>query len=202
MTTAEAIRNKVRRAPAGTFMRPSDFPGPRAAVLVVLSRLHAKGDLIRVRNGLYWKGVNSPYGKGSPDLLASAMAAAGERGVGPSGWSATHALGLSTQMPAIPELAVTGPAPKFEGVRFHTRNNATRRGLSFYELALLEALREFPRFAEVDIAEVARKVADLEAKGKIRMAKVEKVAAREHSPRLRENLAIVRELLHALKNAA
>jgi len=201
-TAAAAVRTTVRRAPAGSFIRTSDLPGPRAAVLTALSRLYADGELVRVRNGLYWKGVNSPYGKGRPDRLASAVAAAGGKGVGPSGWTAAQVLGLSTQMAATPELAVTGPAPALKGVRFHTRNNAARRDLSFLEIALLEVLREFPRYTEVSIDEVARRVGDLEADREIRMAKVDKVAASEHSRKLRENLGAVRDILNASTAAA
>ena len=69
MGTTEAARRRVRRAPAGTFFRTSDFVGPRPAVLTALSLLHSDGALARVRNGLYWKGVNSRFGKGRPDAL-------------------------------------------------------------------------------------------------------------------------------------
>ena len=76
MGTTEAARRRVRRAPAGTFFRTSDFVGPRPAVLTALSRLHSDGALARVRNGLYWKGVNSRFGKGRPDASAAAIALA------------------------------------------------------------------------------------------------------------------------------
>jgi hypothetical protein len=113
--------------------------------------------------------------------------------VGPAGWSATQVLGLSTQLPAIPELAVAGPTPTLKGVRFHQRNNLARRGLSFLEIALLESLRDFPRYAEVDFDGVTRRVEELVADGRIRLAKVGKAAASEHSPALRRNLQAVLE---------
>ncbi len=194
MGTTEAARQRVRRAPAGTFFRTSDFVGPRPAVLTALSRLHSDGALARVRNGLYWKGVNSRFGKGRPDASAAAIALAKGRGVGPTAWSATQALGLSTQVPPIAELAVIGPAPKMEGVRFHTRNNTARRDLSFLEIAVIETLREFPRYAEADLFELAKKIDALELNNKISLKKVEKVATSERSPRLRENLEALRDI--------
>lgn len=192
MGTTEAIRNRVRRAATGTFFRPSDFVGHRPAVLTALSRLNAEGELVRVRNGLYWKGVNSRYGSGRPDSSAAAVALAEGRGVGPTRWSATQALGLSTQVPPVADLVVTGPAPKMRGVRFHTRNNAARQNLSYLEVAVLETLRDFPRYVEVDLDELATKVEGLDVAGKISMKKVEKAAASERSPRLRENLEELR----------
>ena len=202
MTTAEAIRTKVRRAPVGSFIRSSDLPGPRAAVLTALSRLHADGELVRVRNGLYWKGVKSRFGSGRPGLLEAAVKAAGDKGVGPAGWSATQVLGLSTQLPAIPEVAVPGPAPSFDGVRFHRRNNTARRELDFYEVALVEALRDFPRYSEVDMETVALTVKRLADEGKLRLKRVERVASSERSPALRRNLGELRALLNEASPAA
>jgi len=192
--TAEAARRRVRHAPTGTFFRTSDFDGPRPAVLTALSRLHSDGELVRVRNGLYWKGVSSRFGKGRPDRSAAAIALAKGRGVGPTAWSATQVLGLSTQVPPIAELAVIGPAPKMEGVRFHTRNNTARRDLSYLEIAVLETLREFPRYAEANLLELAKKIDALELINRISLKKVKKVATSERSPRLRENLEALRDL--------
>ena len=85
--------------------------------------------------------------------------------------------------------------PSFEGVRFHKRNNLARRDLGFWEIALLEALRSYPAYAEVSVAEFAARVRALVAEGKVRLAHLEMAARREHSPALRHNLAAVREQL-------
>jgi len=156
-----------------------------------LVRLAGAGDLVRVRNGLYWKGVKSRFGAGRPGLLDAAIAVAGTDGAGPSGWSAAHALGLSTQLPATPEVAVAGPVPSFEGVRFHKRNNLARRNLGFWEIALLEALRSYPAYAAVDLDELATRACSLSAEGKVRFPCLESAARSERSPALRRNLAAV-----------
>jgi len=195
MTTAEMIRRRVQEAPAGTFIRPAELPGTRPAVLTALSRLHADGELVRVRNGLYWKGLRSRFGSGRPNLLDAAVAVGGGMGAGPTGWSATQVLGLSTQLPAMPEVAVAGPVPILEGVRFHRCNNAPRCDLNFHEVALMEVLRTYPRYAEVGIDRVAATVRRLEAEGKVDWSKIERVARSEHSPKLRHNLATVDELV-------
>jgi hypothetical protein len=202
MTTADKVRTKVRRAPVGTFIRPASLPGSRPAVLTALSRLHADGELVRIRNGLYWKGVRSRFGPGRPGLLDAALAAGGGKGAGPAGWSATQVLGLSTQVPAIPEVAVAGPVRTLEGVRFHRRSNVERRDLNFYEVALIEALRDFPRYSELDIEAIARRVRSLEEEGKVHLARVTRVASSEHSSALRQNLETVRTLLDDTPAAA
>jgi Family of unknown function (DUF6088) len=194
-SVAETVRAVVAEAPAGTFIRSADVPGSRAAVNTALSRLATAGELLRVHHGLYWKGVKSRFGPGRPGLVDVAMAVVGPDGAGPSGWSAAQALGLSTQVPAEPEVAVAGPVPSFVGVRFHRRNNLARRDLGFWEIALLEALRSYPAYAEVSVAELADRVRALVADGKVRFAHLETAARREHSPALRRNLAAVREWL-------
>jgi hypothetical protein len=188
---ARDIRASVEAAPVGAFIRNADVPGPRAAVNTALSRLARAGNLVRVRNGLYWKGVTSRFGTGRPGLLDAAIAADGNDGAGPSGWSAAHALGLSTQLPATPEVAVAGPVPSFEGVRFHKRNNLARRNLGFWEIALLEVLRSYPAYAEVGLDEVATRVRSLSAEGKVRFPFLKSAARTERSPALRRNLAAV-----------
>jgi hypothetical protein len=72
-------------------------------------------------------------------------------------------------------IAVAGPVPSFEGVRFHKRNNLARRDLSFWEIALLEALRSYPAYAEVSVAEFAARVRALVAEGKVRLTELEVV---------------------------
>jgi len=194
-SVARAVRAAVEATPVGTFFRSTDLPGSRAGVNTALSRLATAGEVVRVRNGLYWKGVKSRYGAGRPGLLDAAIAAAGHVGTGPSGWSAAQALGLSTQIPATPEVAVAGPVPSFEGVRFHKRNNLARRDLGFWEIALLEVLRSYPGYAEVSLDELAMRVRSLVDEGKVRFSHLETAARSERSPALRRNLAAVSGLL-------
>ena len=59
----------------------------------------------------------------------------------------------------------------------------------------MEALRTYPRYAEVGVDRVAATVRRLEAEGKADWSKIERVARSEHSPKLRQNLALVNELL-------
>ena len=128
MTTSARIRKRVESSDPGTFFRSSDFEGSTSAVETAMSRLARDGLLRRVHRGLYWKGVRSRFGGGRPPALAVGVELAGRRGVGPAGWTASHVLGLTTQVPPITELSVAGRhAPSApEGIRFHTRANLDR----------------------------------------------------------------------------
>ena len=186
MTTSARIRKRVESADPGTFFRTGDFEGSTSAVETAMSRLARAGLLKRVHRGLYWKGVRSRFGSGRPPALAVGVELAGRRGVGPAGWTASHVLGLSTQVPSTIELSVAGRhAPSApEGIRFHTRANLDRLDLRFHEIALLEVLRDWPTTAESDWARLLVVVRELESKG---LADIERLkrSVRGEPPRAR-----------------
>jgi hypothetical protein len=57
-----------------------------------------------------------------------------------------------------------------------------------WEIALLEVLRAYPLHAEASLDEVANRVSELAAEGKVRLSDVRKAAVAERSPSLRRNL--------------
>lgn len=193
MSVAAMVRSRVDRSHVGTFFSVSDFPGSSRAVETALSRLVRENKaLTRVRKGLYWKGVKSPFGAGRPNPESIVRKLAGSR-IGPSGWTASHVLGLSTQVPATPEFAIFGPPPTgISGVVFHSRWNPERSKLKYEEVALLEVLREWPAKVETDWETFVDAVGSLEDEGRIRLARVLDVATLERSPRLRTNAEALR----------
>ncbi|MGH9091317.1 MAG: hypothetical protein ACRDZR_08080 [Acidimicrobiales bacterium] len=191
MGTTATIRTHVELSPPGTFFRPLDFDAPRAAVDSALSRLCARrADLVRVGRGLYWKGVSSRYGPGRPPAVDVANAACGGRGVGPSGWTAAQALGLTTQVPAVPELSVVGPVPaRVKGVVFHRRSNLARLDLSYLDVALLEVLRDDVRHVDGGWEALIDRVTALRREGDVHLDRVARAVPGERSPAARYNLA-------------
>ena len=191
MSTAQTVRQLVERAPPGTFFRASDFAdaGSGTAVAMALSRLHDRGVLQRPRQGLYWKGVDSIFGPGKPKPLSVAYAVLGtDGGVGPTGWTATNALGLSTQVPARPQIAATAPAPtSVPGVKVTTRFNQARRRLAPMDIALLETLRTYPRFAQGGWSTFVDRVRQLADDQVIHPQLVADVARTERSVATRKN---------------
>lgn len=191
MSTAELIRSTIEKAPAGTFFHASRLPGSSRAVESELSRLARRGLVQRAHKGLYWKGRTSRFGSTRPDPVAVAFEVAGDRGVGYSGVSASHALGLSTQVPPRPEIAVVGSPPTgVKGVTFHSRRNLDRHDLRPAEVALLEVLRAWPYGVEVSENEFATRIQALVHKNAIDLDNVAKAAKREPKT--------VRERLRAL----
>lgn len=177
---AAVVRQQVTTARPGTFLRSKDFPGSARAVDTELSRLSTRGEIRRVRRGLYWRGAPTPFGMTAPSPLEVALTIAGP-GAGPSGVAAARQLGLTTQVPAIVEIAVPGKTPDpLPGVRFNARSFARReRKLNPNEVAVLEVLRE-PHAAEATLEEVGRTIHRLVEARQIRPELVAAQVADEH----------------------
>lgn len=75
--------------------------GSRAAVDQTLSRLAARGELIRAGRGIYMRPVQTRFGPRSPSVEQAIEALAVQRGetIVPNGAAAANALGLTTQVP-------------------------------------------------------------------------------------------------------
>jgi len=199
MSVAAKVRTRVARTRPGSVLARDDFEGSRAAVESALSRLVRSGDLARVRNGLYFKRVKSRFGPGKPPLDDVVHKLCSGRGVGPAGWSASRALGVSTQLPAKPEYAIVGlPPTGLDDVRFRSRRNLARVELRSTEIALLEALREWPAYSVVDWDGLVERVGALVHEGEVRLDRVVKAGEKEASRNVRLNL---RNLVHDLGGA-
>lgn len=190
MSTAEAVRRHVARIPVRSFVRPAAIAGSRRAVECEMSRLAAEGELVRVRKGLYWKGPKTRAGMPLPRPIEVALEVAGP-GAGPAGVSAAHALGLTTQVPSVEQVAVPGRVPTpVPGVRFASRSIERRiAALRPLEVALLEMLRDGPGALEASWRTVADTARRLAANGEIRPAIIETQLGHEHHVAARQRWA-------------
>lgn len=184
MTAAAKIERRVATAPPGQVFTVAEFLGTAspAAVNTALSRLSKRGVLDRVRRGLYHKPRLSRFGRGSMAADRVAFAAAKGKAPGPAGASAAAALGLTTQVPPRPTVAIVGNRPvSVPDVRFVERSNAERvaAGLRPSEVALLEVLRDNLNWVEVPEATVVTRLRELIAAGEINMSRVRRAATRE-----------------------
>ena len=121
----------------------------------------------------------SRFGAGGFSGAAVALKYAGDRAIGPSESSAAVALGLSTQMPAISEMAIVGrPPTSIPGVRFRERSNTKRvlMNLRPKEVAVLELARE--NFAPVEMSrrDMKAHLEKLKDAGEIDSAKIKRAA--------------------------
>jgi len=197
MSVATEVRKRVLFS-CDQFWRPEDFEGPTEAVAQTLSRLTRAGHLRRVRRGLYWRGLPTRLGMAPPPSDRLTDEVVGGFGIGPAGWSAAVALGLSTQVPRHDTIAVPGRAPRAPGaVRFVSRAASTKRRderLRPVEVALLEVLRDWDTLVELPTNEALRRIGHLFDTGAVRVDRLVRTSATE-PPRVRERL---RSLLRGL----
>jgi predicted transcriptional regulator of viral defense system len=191
MARQSTARDWVMSQPSGSYFTASDVPGTPAAVDSLLSRLaHPDGPIQRVRQGVYWRTpAPTRFGSARPDAARVAIVAAGD-GAGPAGASAANSIGLSTQVPRRPHIAVVGRAPKgLDGVKITARSNAHRVLLSPIEVAVLECVRDFDRYADIAWPQARRRLRRLASTGRIDLAKIADVAAHERRAGLRDRIA-------------
>ncbi len=196
MAPRRAVREWVMSRPRGTYFTTSDVPGTPGSVDSALSRLAAPdGPIQRVRQGVYWrKGPSTRFGSAKADPAQIALVAAGP-GAGLAGASAANSVGLSTQVPRRPHVAVVGRAPKgLHGVRITARANPHRVLLTATEVAVLESVRDFDRYSEIPWPRARQRLRWLAADGTINLKKLADVAAHERSAGLRDRMA---ELINA-----
>ncbi|MGY1901240.1 DUF6088 family protein [Nocardia gipuzkoensis] len=184
-------------APVGSFVRTNRLPGTSAAATSAVKRACQRGELVRIRRGLYFKGAKSRYGMARPSAEAIAVEVLGTTGAGPTGFSAARAFGLTTQVPAEPAMVVTGLVPSaVPGVKVSTRGNLRRLALTSLEIAALELLRgDWETTVDDGWSALAEAVGKAVDAGKLRWRELATAAEGERSPMLRENLRRLSEEL-------
>jgi len=113
-TTSEAIKAYAVALPEGATVSAKELLhlGERAAIDQALSRLVKRGELMRVKRGLFALPVKTRFGARAPSVEAvveNIVKTTGER-VSISGASAANMLGLSTQNPARQIYWTSGPS--------------------------------------------------------------------------------------------
>jgi hypothetical protein len=98
-----AIMQRIEKLPEGTPVSAKMLLalGTRAGVDQALSRLHRRGQLLRIGRGLYVMPVESRFGKRAPNPEKVVEAFSAQRGetIAPSPAAVANALGLTTQVP-------------------------------------------------------------------------------------------------------
>ncbi len=179
------VRAKVAKGSADRFWTARDLDdfGDPIQVDRALAQLANKGDLRRVRRGLYWRGRQTPFGMSRPPTSAIVRAVVGGKGVGPAGLSAANDLGLTTQVPARDIVAVPHRVPRpVSQVRFVDRSGRRGRiaaGLLPVEVALLEVLGDWDRVVELDDDSAQRRVIELVSSGAVRVDRLVRAARYE-----------------------
>ncbi len=204
-TPSESEAQRVRDRVLGSQERIwliEDFEGTPKAVNNELRRLVERGELQRVRRGVYWRGRPSRFGMhGADDGRAVQSVIGADEAVGATGWNATNLLGLSTQIAPSDELAVTHRVPTgLEHVKLSSRAARTGRRkaqLTGLEVTLLEALEGWERYVELRPVDAIRRFGEILSRSDVRIDKLVEASATE-PPAVRERLrAVLIETGHA-----
>lgn len=176
----------ARRAILGSrerFWQPGDFALTPSTAHHLLGELAARGELRRVRRGLYWRGTKTPLGMAPPPTERLIEALAPGPGVGPAGLSAANLLRLSTQIPRRAAVAVPERAPSSTGpvafVSRATRTGRAQAGLNAIEVAALEVLNDWAVILEVTPSEATRRLTELLRTGDLRAEPLAQAATTE-----------------------
>lgn len=200
---AKRVRQRVLRSRDRLWM-VEDFDDLQrqtdsySAVNNELRRLVARGELVRVRRGVYWRGTKSRFGMlraPAADVVRKTIST--DDALGATGWHATNLLGLSTQVSPVETLAVTHRLP--EGLPTTVASRTARRGrrdekLNGLEVTLLEALEGWDRYVETDSATALDRFDQLLGLDGIRVDRLVR-ASRTEPPVVRERLRAI--LQHA-----
>ncbi|AZI57192.1 hypothetical protein EH165_02490 [Nakamurella antarctica] len=173
--------------PAGSFVHVQDVPGSSDAARAALSRAAKRGSIVQIRRGLYYRGEMTRYGMTHPTEVEIVHEVVGTTGVGPAGYAAARALGVTTQVPAKLEYSAVGPLPEnLPGVILYSRSNRARLRLNEPEIALLEVLRSWKTLVEGGWKALVDAVRRLTSRGKLRIDKVQSAVRSEHNSAIRE----------------
>ena len=193
-SVAQQVRHRVLRS-GERLWRIEDFGGSPSAVNNELRRLISRGELMRVRRGVYWRGKKSRFGMiGASQGEAVQKVLGAQEAVGATGWHATNLLGLSTQVSPIEALAVTHRRPEgLHNVKVSSR--AARSGrreakLNGMEVTFLETLEGWDRYVEADGATALERFGELLDREDIRVERLVR-ASRTEPPVVRERLRAV-----------
>lgn len=112
------IVSEIANWPEATPISAKNFLhlGKRAAVDQALSRMHRRGQLLRVGRGLYVRPVETRFGKRTPEIatILSAIQTKTGESVASSGAAAANQLGLTTQVPLRPVYLTSGRARRLK----------------------------------------------------------------------------------------
>ena len=139
-----SVASAVRRAVAASSDRVwmyADFAGQEmGAVSQALSRMSREGLIRRVRKGIYYRPRQTVVGesKVSPAAMSIKLLSKDAR---PTGLTAAHVLGLTTQNPARPSYAISknNALSNLPGVKVKVRRPSLSKGLSFAKLRYLSS---------------------------------------------------------------
>jgi hypothetical protein len=189
MTTTLSPAAVIRETPEKSFVHVDRLPGSSTAARKAASRAVKDGLLLPVRRGLYYRGRRTRYGVTAPRADEIARAVLGKRGIGPAGYSAARAWGVTTQIPPVWHVAALRTVDPIDGVAQHDRKNLARVDLNEKEIALLELLRSPEIYVEAGWGALVEKVRAALRAGEVSAERLREAVPGEHNRAVRDNFA-------------
>lgn len=177
----------IRATPERAFVHVDKLPGSSVAARKAVSRAAGAGLLMPVRRGLYYRGRRTRYGMTAPRPEEIAREVLGTRGVGPAGYSAARAWGVTTQIPPMWHAATLRTRDPIDGVKQHARRNVARMNLNEMEIALLELLRAPEVYVEAGWQNLVGKVREAASEGTVRLNLLRSALPGERNRTVRDN---------------
>jgi hypothetical protein len=173
---------------------------PPSTAAHALSRLAARGELVRVRRGHYYVPRASRFGPVPADHIHVALSALDEVRYAPGGVAAANALGFTTQLPMGRADIISTRGRRLrrrglEGLRILERSPA-RRSLTLDENAFLEVLRDIKHLSDLSAEETRARAVQLIRDGAVSLDRMA-AAASDEPPRVRAMLGALAEAVEA-----
>lgn len=170
MKVSEYISSTIYRLPKGYIFTYSDFDTDqksKEAIIKALNRLAAKGKIMKISKGRFYKPELTPFGDLQPnqsqivkDLLAKDGRATGYL----TGLSMYSQLGLTTQISNTIQIAKNEVRPMFKRERYSIsfikqKNTITKENIPL--LQLLDAIRYIKKIPDSNIASACRRFLEI-----------------------------------------
>lgn len=199
-SVAAKIRKKIESAGDDRLWTYAHFASlPTQAVAAAFSRLSREGIIERVRKGVYYKSKETRFGRTSPDAarVATEVLTSRKTPWGVGGLPIYNALGLTTQISAIPTFAVeynTRSLRVNAETRVRVRTGRNLKNMTPEERGVLDALRDIKIIPDGDAVAVIKRLADLSKTKRINFEKLAKLS-RNEPPRVRALLGTIGEMI-------
>ncbi len=162
-SVAATVRTCIEREGEG-YYRPRDFQGLETdAVLKAFSRLAKEGFIERKKKGLYYRSRMTVLGPSTGSRTELHKLSVKEP-IHPSGLTASHHLGFTTQVPSTMEYATASlHAPQLDDTHIviHARRPPAWRELTTTDAALLSFLRDRARTSDLSPEDTIERLCDL-----------------------------------------
>lgn len=121
---------------------------------VLLDKLLQENEIQFITEGVYYRGAPTDYGF-TPPPQDAVLRLLLPSGWGYTGWSASSRLGVSTQVPTVTHVSVPRSCSLPEQVTSEVKAGRYGRNLlSPMEVAVLETLESYPKYAECSLPEL------------------------------------------------